>query len=172
MLAPATNLLQLRSELSLFESCYRCGSWRDDGDMKYAKLHEHEWGKAEPTIWLDKVFDCAALIDLIRTTQHNILSTDHMTCCDAILRLVSQACIDQSNIDASLAVLPIFLAGCQKLLILPGPSYATRLWVRVQHACHPFLSGMISEWNTHGCMLDHTLAVCDGGLHLRADGWR
>ena len=138
--------------------------------MKYAKLHEHEWGKAEPTIWLDKVFACAALIDLIRTTQHNILSTDHMTCCDAILRLVSQACIDQSNIDASLAVLPIFLAGCQKLLILPGPSYATRLWVCLLHRCPtrvPWPSDVAEV-----CMPNARLAlsVCDGGLHLRADG--
>ena len=39
-----------------------------------------------------------------------------------------QACIDQSNIEASLAVLPIFLAGCKYLLILPGHTYATRLW--------------------------------------------
>ena len=41
---------------------------------------------------------------------------------------LDKVCIDQDNIDASLAVLPIFLSGCQQLLILPGPSYPTRLW--------------------------------------------
>ena len=41
---------------------------------------------------------------------------------------LDKACIDQQNIDASLAVLPIFLAGCKSLLVLPGSTYATRLW--------------------------------------------
>jgi hypothetical protein len=52
-------------------------SWRDDGDQKFARLHEHQWGTPEPTIWLDK------------------------------------ACIDQGNIDASLAVLPSLYAGLE-----------------------------------------------------------
>ena len=67
-------------------------SWRDDGDLKYAKLLEHKFISAAPTIWLDK------------------------------------ACIDQGNIEASLSVLPVFLSSCKELLILPGPTYATRLW--------------------------------------------
>lgn len=41
---------------------------------------------------------------------------------------LDKSCIDQKNIDESLAALPIFLAACQKLLILAGPSYPTRLW--------------------------------------------
>ena len=67
-------------------------SWRDDGNLKYAKLLEHKFASAAPTIWLDK------------------------------------ACIDQGNIEASLSVLPVFLSSCKELLILPGPTYATRLW--------------------------------------------
>ena len=67
-------------------------SWRDDGDLKYAKLLEHKFASAAPTIWLDK------------------------------------ACIDQGNIEASLSVLPVFLSSCKELLILPGSTYATRLW--------------------------------------------
>lgn len=39
-----------------------------------------------------------------------------------------QACIDQQNIDASLACLPVFLAGCQSLLVVAGPTYVQRLW--------------------------------------------
>lgn len=39
-----------------------------------------------------------------------------------------QACIDQNDIDASLQCLPIFLSGCQRLLVLLGPSYTSRLW--------------------------------------------
>ena len=35
---------------------------------------------------------------------------------------------DQDNIEQSLACLPVFLAGCQKLLIVAGPTYTSRLW--------------------------------------------
>ena len=36
--------------------------------------------------------------------------------------------IDQTNIDEDLACLPIFLAGCQYLLVFAGPTYIYRLW--------------------------------------------
>jgi hypothetical protein len=39
-----------------------------------------------------------------------------------------KACIDQQNISASLACLPVFLSGCRTLLIVPGPTYVHRLW--------------------------------------------
>jgi len=48
------------------------------------------------------------------------------------VRCGTQACICQDDIDASLAVLPIFLSGCKTLLILPGASYSTRLWCVVE----------------------------------------
>ena len=41
---------------------------------------------------------------------------------------LDKACIDQQRIEASLASLPVFLAGCQQLLVLAGPTYTTRLW--------------------------------------------
>jgi len=41
---------------------------------------------------------------------------------------LDKACIDQNNIDQSLACLPIFLSGCQTLLIVAGPTYCSRLW--------------------------------------------
>jgi len=71
-------------------------SWQDDGNKKFARLHEHEWGAADPSIWLDK------------------------------------ACIDQRRIDQSLVVLPIFLSGCRILLVLPGATYASRLWCVIE----------------------------------------
>lgn len=43
-------------------------------------------------------------------------------------RLSYQACIDQDNIESSLHCLPVFLSGCQSLLVLHGPSYTSRLW--------------------------------------------
>ena len=42
---------------------------------------------------------------------------------------VDKGCIDQENIDDSLAALPLFLAGCTRLVIVLGPTYADRLWV-------------------------------------------
>ena len=39
-----------------------------------------------------------------------------------------KACIDQSDIQQSLACLPVFLAGCQTLLVVAGPTYCSRLW--------------------------------------------
>lgn len=39
-----------------------------------------------------------------------------------------KACLDQTAIDASLACLPVFLAGCQQLVTIIGPTYTSRLW--------------------------------------------
>ena len=45
-----------------------------------------------------------------------------------LLSRSTQACIDQTSIDDSLACLPVFLAGCNQLLVLAGPTYTSRLW--------------------------------------------
>ncbi len=45
---------------------------------------------------------------------------------------IDKYCIDQNNIDESLACLPIYLAGCSKLLILCGSTYLERLWCLVE----------------------------------------
>jgi len=39
-----------------------------------------------------------------------------------------KACLDQDDITRALPCLPIFIAGCRSLLILAGPTYASRLW--------------------------------------------
>lgn len=41
---------------------------------------------------------------------------------------LDKACISQTDIQGSLAGLPIFLEACQELLVLVGKSYTTRLW--------------------------------------------
>ena len=46
----------------------------------------------------------------------------------ACLAPQDKACIDQNNIQQSLACLPVFLAGCQTLLVVAGPTYCARLW--------------------------------------------
>ncbi|CAK9081057.1 unnamed protein product [Durusdinium trenchii] len=39
-----------------------------------------------------------------------------------------KACIDQSDIEANLRILPVFLSGCSSLLVLCGSSFLSRLW--------------------------------------------
>merc|ERR1712226_404389 len=41
---------------------------------------------------------------------------------------IDKYCIDQTNIEASLACLPIYLYGCEELLVLRGNTYLERLW--------------------------------------------
>eukprot|EP00434_Breviolum_minutum_P024680 symbB.v1.2.021796.t1/scaffold1862.1/size98264/5 len=41
---------------------------------------------------------------------------------------LDKACIDQSEIEANLRSLPVFLSGCESLLVLCGPSFLSRLW--------------------------------------------
>ena len=41
---------------------------------------------------------------------------------------LDKACIDQQDIDDSLACLPVFLSGCQTLFAVVGPTYTRRLW--------------------------------------------
>ena len=56
-----------------------------------------------------------------RLAEHSFASGERTVWLD-------KACIDQSNIEESLAALPIFLCACKELLILPGATYGTRLW--------------------------------------------
>ena len=41
---------------------------------------------------------------------------------------LDKACIDQQNIEESLAALPLYLAGCNRLVVVAGPTYQDRLW--------------------------------------------
>jgi hypothetical protein len=41
---------------------------------------------------------------------------------------LDRVCIDQTNIKADLQCLPIFLAGCDMLLVISGATYTFRLW--------------------------------------------
>merc|ERR1712187_408182 len=45
---------------------------------------------------------------------------------------IDKFCIDQANITESLQVLPVYLAGCQRLLVILGKTYLTRLWCLVK----------------------------------------
>eukprot|EP00427_Karlodinium_veneficum_P017709 CAMPEP_0169137820 /NCGR_PEP_ID=MMETSP1015-20121227/41782_1 /TAXON_ID=342587 /ORGANISM="Karlodinium micrum, Strain CCMP2283" /LENGTH=347 /DNA_ID=CAMNT_0009202769 /DNA_START=1 /DNA_END=1044 /DNA_ORIENTATION=- len=45
---------------------------------------------------------------------------------------IDKYCIDQSAIDESLACLPLYLSGCEKLLIACGNTYLQRLWCLIE----------------------------------------
>jgi hypothetical protein len=45
---------------------------------------------------------------------------------------LDKACLDQRDIQASLAGLPVFISGCKQLLVLAGPTYASRLWCVIE----------------------------------------
>ena len=45
---------------------------------------------------------------------------------------IDKYCIDQNSIEESLACLPVFLAGCRKLVVLCGPTYLSRLWCLIE----------------------------------------
>ena len=96
-------------------------SWHDNGAPKFDALQKWADGfHSRPKIWLDKV--CA---------------DSPLAMCTLLARFVdtwllhgpgAQACIDQTDIDANLAALPLFLSGCKNLVVLAGLTYSTRLW--------------------------------------------
>ena len=56
-----------------------------------------------------------------------------------------QGCIDQSNIAEALALLPIFLSGCQRLLVVAGRTYTERLWCIMEIFIFLEMGGKISN---------------------------
>ena len=60
---------------------------------------------------------------------------------DICLRVICQACIDQEDIAANLQALPVFLGGCQELVVLVGGSYGTRLWCLMELFCFLRMGG-------------------------------
>ena len=73
-----------------------------------------------------------------------------------------KACIDQSNVQQSLACLPVFLAGCQTLLVVAGPTYCSRLWCVMELFTFVRSGRLLFEPNTacqyaSDCAMEHAL---------------
>ena len=83
---------------------------------------------------------------------------------------LDKACIDQQNISASLACLPVFLAGCKQLLIVPGPTYVHRLWYVPCPSAHKSPSRLASLFPPLASVASPQ--VRHGGLHFHLHGWR
>jgi len=45
---------------------------------------------------------------------------------------IDKYCLDQRNVRANLQCLPVFLAGCERLLVVLGETYLGRLWCLVE----------------------------------------
>lgn len=56
---------------------------------------------------------------------------------------LDKVCIDQSNIEADLRCLPVFLASCRTLLVLAGSTYLTRLWCALELYVYVELHGSL-----------------------------
>ena len=41
-------------------------------------------------------------------------------------------CLEQTDLDESLLMLPLFVSGCRSFLILGGPTYSSRLWCAIE----------------------------------------
>jgi hypothetical protein len=83
----------------------------------------------------------SACVSLSLSSAHPVLTNDScrpsaqcaLTGC--LHACVLQACLNQDNIRASLDVLPIYLASCSRFIVVLGPTYLSRIWVRSSHAC-------------------------------------
>jgi len=45
---------------------------------------------------------------------------------------IDKCCLDQTNLDLDVRCLPIFMSGCNQLVVLFGPTYLKRLWCVVE----------------------------------------
>jgi len=72
---------------------------------------------------------------------------------------IDKYCIDQRNIEDSLACLPVYLAGCKNLLILCGKSYLHRLWCLIEIFVFLEMGGKHS--NLEVILLDNRRSVRD-----------
>ena len=76
------------------------------------------------------------------------------------------ATADQNNIQQSLSFLPIYLSGCQTLLIMAGPTYCSRLWCVMEIFTFLFMGGKLERIEIHA------LSASDDAPTSPADGRR
>ena len=128
---PAGPTLHARTEPAAMGevTAFLSHSWSDEDEApgakhalvsRWAKRRQEATGN-EPTLWLVALAPPLSL-HLNQYRLHARMKSY------ALCAAQDKACIDQSNIQQSLACLPVFLAGCQTLLVVAGPTYCSRLW--------------------------------------------
>lgn len=70
---------------------------------------------------------------------------------------LDKVCIDQKNIRKDLACLPVFLAACERIVIISGPTYTQRLWCCVEL----YVFFQMSTNEDHGSNVSPTIIVPD-----------
>ena len=58
---------------------------------------------------------------------------------------VDKCCINQEDIQRSLRGLPVYISGCNQLLVLAGPDYCSRLWCALELFCFFSLGGRTGD---------------------------
>jgi hypothetical protein len=111
-------------------------SWSDPGAAKYVALNKwaikfHLLRRRNPNLWLEYA----------RLSEPTLLAACVASRSFAPARIPrsSKACIKQgsdTSISEQLTCLPVFLAGCKEVLVLAGPTFTERLWVRAA-VLHP-----------------------------------
>ena len=114
-------------------------SWSDGDEAPGAKHAlvsrwaslRHEATGEEPTLWLVTLAHsysslCTSIITPRTVYMHTL--GEGIRAPRPLPHAQDKACIDQNNIKQLLACLPVFLAGCQTLLVVAGPTYCSRLW--------------------------------------------
>lgn len=56
-----------------------------------------------------------------------------------------KCCINQTQVDADLRCLPIFLSGCRSLLVLSGVTYLSRLWCVMEIFTYVHMGGRLEQ---------------------------
>lgn len=104
-------------------------SWSDDSEAKHSVLQA--WGRAfEEEMGPEERSDIRPLV------------------------WIDKACVDQKHIERDLRCLPVFLAGCSRLLVLAGASYPTRLWCALELFTFVYLGrDLRPEWHPAGTVL-------------------
>ena len=124
-------------------------SWSDSAEHKWQELER--WAKefteknqkepVRPLASSPRTVRLGWLPRLRRSLSTGALSTGALSTgalsslSSAQLLFLDKACIMQNAIDKTLANLPIFVAGCNHMVILAGPSYVTRLWCLLEVFC-------------------------------------
>ena len=112
-------------------------SWSDEDEApgakhalisRWASVRQEATGK-EPTLWLVTLTHShSSLCTLVYHVPCTRMYGEEIRAPRPLPHTQDKACIDQNNIKQSLACLPVFLAGCQTLLVVAGPTYCSRLW--------------------------------------------
>jgi hypothetical protein len=129
--APATSAEELAEKTCKAKhgevTCFLSHSWRDEDEapgakfevlQRWARRHKEKSGEDDATVWLVRARPLRRLSPQ-RGSHPPPRPAQDKACIDQV---------DKKKMQKGVVCLPIFLAGCQKLLILAGPTYCSRLW--------------------------------------------